>query len=87
MTNPLWLSDYCNPLKHRPFMLQVHELEKFCDINFFHNNSCLYTSGVASAIIKSNHWEKAMTWHDESQKSTPMKLLIRRMPGKCCYVF
>ena len=43
--------------------------------------SYCHTSGVASAIIKSSHWEKVMTWCDESERVTPMKLLIRRMPG------
>jgi len=43
--------------------------------------SYCHTSGVASAIIKSSHWEKVMTWYDESERVTPMKLLIRHMPG------
>jgi len=38
-------------------------------------------SAVASAIVNSDHWEKAMVWQDATGKSTPMKLLIRSMPG------
>ncbi|XP_065896053.1 transient receptor potential cation channel subfamily A member 1 homolog [Dysidea avara] len=63
-------------------------------------------SEVASAIVKSDHWEKAMRWQDHKPvavtgqdddsgnngdynyttgNSTPLKLLIRRMPvmGRC----
>ena len=45
-------------------------------------STCFVFSGVASAIVNSDHWEKAMRWQDTATgKNTPMKLLIRSMPG------
>ena len=41
----------------------------------------LLCSDVALAIIQSDQWEDAMSQYDERDEITPMRLLIRSMPG------
>jgi len=39
---------------------------------------------VALAIVNSESWKEAMKWHakdDKDRQDTPMKLLIKHMPG------
>ena len=42
---------------------------------------CSFISDVALAIVQSDHWKDAMRMYDEYEKVTPMKLLIKSMPG------
>ena len=38
-------------------------------------------SDVALAIVQSEQWEDAMRMYNEYKELTPMKLLIKSMPG------
>lgn len=44
-------------------------------------------SDVALAIVQSDQWEEAMRLYDEYEEVTPMKLLIKTMPGMCTFCF
>ena len=49
--------------------------------------STCFISDVALAIIQSDQWEEAMRLYDEYEEVTPMKLLIKTMPGMCTFCF
>ena len=47
---------------------------------------CSFISDVALAIVQSDQWEDAMRLYDEYEEVTPMKLLIKSMPGLLLYL-
>ena len=38
------------------------------------------------AIVQSHQWERAMDMYNEDEEVTPMKLLIKSMPGLYTFV-